>query len=270
MTVSDALRIGAEKIGRREASLFLAHVTGCTTGELILRNEKILPPDRSDLFFSCLSRRESGEPLQYITGTWEFFGLEFFTDKRALIPRPETELLVECVIDLVSNTVQILDVCTGSGCIALALAHVLRERAEITAADISPDALALAKKNAERLGLSAHVKFLESDLLEKISGEFDIIVANPPYITTSEMQTLPPDVRDHEPHLALDGGKDGLDLYRRLVPQAKKALRGGGALVCEIGPPAVADLLRGAGFVDVEMLNDYAGLPRIVRGVVHA
>ncbi|MCL1846214.1 MAG: peptide chain release factor N(5)-glutamine methyltransferase, partial [Defluviitaleaceae bacterium] len=212
-----------------------------------------------------------------------------------------------------NTPLRILDVCTGSGCIALALAHVLGDRAEITATDISPDALALAKKNAEKLGLSARVKFIESDLISdnifqksapsahwtpgtcvevgtfprsrkqfpgpqkrhmpskpnmpSADEKFDIIISNPPYITAAEMQTLSPSVRDHEPHLALNGGPDGLDLYRRLIPQAKNALREGGALFFEIGPVEVADLLRDEGFSDVEISSDYAGLPRIVRGV---
>jgi len=354
MTVYDALRIGATKTGRRDASLFLSHIIGCGASEIFLHGEKMLSTAEREKFFSFITRREAGEPLQYIIGVWDFFGLEFFTDSRALIPRPETELLVEYVLagafpphprrakpamntgdrckrqhipskpDNVSHTagnaicafhgspsaksesvpcstekscearffeknflkggsgenffekkfspekpVKILDICTGSGCIALALAFSLGDRAEITAIDISPDALALAKKNAEKLGLSSRVKFIESDLLEKISYEdderFDIIVSNPPYITDAEMATLAPNVRDFEPHLALEGGADGLEIYRRLVPQAKNALKPGGELFLEIGPPAVADLVREAGFADVKIFNDYADLPRIIK-----
>ncbi|MCL1878549.1 MAG: peptide chain release factor N(5)-glutamine methyltransferase [Defluviitaleaceae bacterium] len=277
MTVSDALRFGAEKIGRRDASLFLAYLIGGGVGDVFSRSEEMLPPDKCDLLLSFIARRERAEPLQYIIGVWDFFGLEFFTDPRALIPRPETELLVEAALEFAKKiqsdgvaAPRILDVCTGSGCIALALAHTLGDCAEITAIDISLDALALARENAEKLNLSDRVNFLHSDLLDKIpqSEKFDLIVSNPPYIASSEIPALDPSVRDYEPHLALNGGADGLDLYRRLIAQSKKALHKGGALFLEIGPPAVADLMRDAG--DVEVLNDYAGLPRIVRGVLNA
>jgi release factor glutamine methyltransferase len=165
--------------------------------------------------------------------------------------------------------IRILDVCTGTGCIALSLACLLGENAEITAVDISADALSLAKENAEKLGIATErVNFLKSDLLECVTGEFDIIISNPPYILHSDMAKLSPTVRNYEPHLALNGGTDGLDIYRRLIPQCKNALRTGGALFLEIGPKSVINLLAEAGFSDINLLRDYAELERIVYGVI--
>jgi release factor glutamine methyltransferase len=236
MTIKEALSEGVKKAGRRDAGLFLSHILNLRESDFFLHDEKKISADEREKFFSFLTRRQNGEPTQYILGRWEFFGLEFFTDKRALIPRPETELLVEEALKFLKNSrekkLRVLDVCTGSGCIALAIAYVMKE-CEIIAADISDDALALAKKNAEKLGLTDRVNFLKSDLLENVYGGFDFIVSNPPYILSGDMAGLSKSVRDFEPHLALDGGADGLDFYRRLIPQCKNALCEGGALFLE-------------------------------------
>lgn len=223
---------------------------------------------------SFLERREKKEPLQYIIGRWDFMGLELTCDKRALIPRPETELLVEDALAIIaglSPPVRVLDVCTGSGCIALAIAVLAGENAEITATDICPRALDLARENAKKLGfVPERVSFVQNDLLKNFENihesEFDVIISNPPYILSGDMAALPLSVRGHEPHKALNGGIDGLDFYRRLIPQAKKALREGGALLMEIGPMAVLDLMAEAGFTNINLRRDYAELPRIVSG----
>ena len=273
MTIGDALSEGFTAVGQRDARLFMSHVTGFSISGLYFNTLKELYNEKYELYISFLERRCKGEPLQYIIGQWDFMGLTLFTDKRALIPRPETELLVEEAFHYISScekpTLRILDLCTGSGCIAVSVACLTDSRVSVTAVDISADALALAKENASKFGLSEErITFVQSDLLENVTGEFDIIISNPPYILNGEMENLSPTVRDYEPHLALDGGADGLDIYRRLIPQCKVALSEGGVLFLEIGPVAVMDLMISEGFKNVSLLRDYAELERIVSGWV--
>lgn len=280
MTVDDVFKSGTEKIGKREAKLLLSHITGYSTSGLMLHGRKEIDAGDYNLYLSCLKRRQLGEPLQYIIGQWEFMGISLISDKRALIPRPETELLVEEALKFIErklealrisnaeSTVRTLDVCTGSGCIALAIACLVGKQAEIIATDISNEALSLAKENASKLGVSAErVSFIQSDLINAVEGKFDVIISNPPYILSSDMSTLPLSVRDHEPHQALDGGQDGLDFYRRLIPQSFQKLSDGGALFLEIGPAAVMDLMKKAGFENINLRRDYAESKRIVSGV---
>ncbi|MCL1863930.1 MAG: peptide chain release factor N(5)-glutamine methyltransferase [Defluviitaleaceae bacterium] len=271
MTLEAALQQGIKIAGRRDAGLFLAHATGYSTNGVIVNILKEMAAEDYVRYISYLERWQTGEPLQYIIGEWDFMGLTFTTDKRALIPRPETELLVEEAFKFISildkSPVRILDVCTGSGCIALSLACGTSGWTEITATDISEDALALAQENTRRLGLPPErVKFIRSDLLENVTGMYDVIISNPPYVTSGDIAGLSTTVRDHEPHLALDGGEDGLDIYRRLIPQAKQLLSPSGMMLLEIGPPAVMDIMQAEGF-DAEMLPDYAKINRIVCGV---
>jgi release factor glutamine methyltransferase len=269
---------------KRSAEELAAHVLGCKPLEIYFR--EITPEQQAELE-TLIARAESGEPIQYIIGHVDFRGLEIACDPRALIPRPETELLVEAVLENVdatsssryirkerggdtASTIRIADVCTGTGCIGLALAHEL-PNAKITATDISPEALALAKENAERLGLSDRIEFVQGDLFNvdatsssrcpgKERGEdtastlfaensFDVVVSNPPYIFSKVWKKLEPCVRDREPQLALDGGEDGMDLIRPLVEQAARVLKPGGGLFLEIGydqGEAVAKCLRAA------------------------
>ena len=275
MTIETALCYGIDRIGKRDTGLLLSHITGIR--ELVLYGEKEISADDYERFLSYVKRCESDEPLQYVIGQWEFMGLPFKTDKRALIPRPETELLVEKVLDYIKiishekkikNPIQVLDVCTGSGCIALAIACLAEHPTVITAVDISGEALSLAKENAENLKISnERVKFIKSDLLDAVAGEkFDVIVSNPPYILSREMAELSHTVRGYEPQLALDGGVAGLDFYRKIIPQSKKALQCGGALFLEIGPVSVMDLMEDAGFSNIILTRDYAGLERIISG----
>ncbi len=224
-----------------------------------------------------LHQRIAGKPTQYITGKQEFYGREFHVTADVLIPRPETEHLIEAALNVISapsrsrfrssppeprtsaSGSKVLDVGTGSGAIAITLA--LETNAQVTATDISPAALGVAKSNAERL--NAQVHFLECDLIPE--GKFDLIVSNPPYVALTDKPTLQREVRDHEPELALYGGEDGLEIYRRLIPTAEQALNRGGWLMMEIGATqadAVSAML--ASWSSVEIRNDLAGLPRVV------
>jgi release factor glutamine methyltransferase len=296
------LAVAGSGNAKRAVEELAAHVMGCKPLEIYF---KTITPEQQAELEKLIVRAEQGEPIQYIIGHVDFRGLEIHCDRRALIPRPETELLVEEVLKSKAQSLKpcrIADVGTGTGCIALALLAELPD-AEVTAVDISPDALALAKENAERLGLADRFKTLESDLLScfvekgrdasprrpRTAGtavpthlEFDIIVSNPPYILSDVLaapelggeggcKTLDPSVRDHEPKLALDGGADGLDLIRPLVEQATRVLKPGGGLFLEIGydqGPAVCQLLQKSGFKNVAICKDLAGLDRIVSGTL--
>ena len=267
MTVAEALKKGSKEVGQRNTNLLLNHITG--------KNILLYPNENIDgkLFNELLNRCKTGEPLQYIIGNWDFMGFCFKTDKRALIPRPETELLVEDAFEFLKarygKPVKILDLCTGTGCIAISLAYLCLEakiEADITAADISPEALELAKINDSL----SKISFIQSDLFTNIhETKFDLIISNPPYIPTAEIFTLQPTVKDYEPHLALDGGQDGMDIYRKIIPQSLNYLKDGGALYLELGPADVAGILDESNFKNITIKNDYAGLPRVLYGVKH-
>lgn len=193
-------------------------------------------------------------------------GLEFAVDRRVLIPRQETELLAEEAIALAGTDSRILDLCTGSGCVAVSVA--LKTGADVTASDISKDALETAKKNADRYGVQ--IRFIESDLFCDIQGAFHVITANPPYIDAEQMKKLDVQVEAYEPHLALFGGVDGLDFYRRIVPQALGALERGGTLLMEIGwnqGEPVRKMMETYGYREIEIKKDYAGLDRLAKGL---
>ena len=266
MTLQDALNIGAEAIGRHEARLLLSHVTGLGLSDIIINNTKPLDEPAKGAFFAGIQRRQAKEPLQYILGRWEFMGLEIITDPRALIPRPETELLVEealAHIHRLGRKAKVLDVCTGSGCIAVAVAKLAD--ADVTAVDISPAALSLATENAALHGVD--IKFVQSDLFGALMGQtYDVIISNPPYIPTAELNHLQAEIQEHEPSLALDGGPDGLDIYRRLVPESLNHLTPSGVLFLEIGPRDVEAIMLGAGYGIVRLIKDYAGLDRVLIG----
>ena len=220
---------------------------------------------------ALVDRRLTGEPIQYITGEAEFYGLPFRVTPDVLIPRPETEHLVEKILELAGRFPQprIVDVGTGSGAIAVALAHNMTQ-AQITALDISAPALEIARENAGRNGVSGRIRFLESDLLASVADErFEMVVSNPPYVATVDRESLSVEVREHEPALALFAGTDGLDVYRRLIPAAFAVLEPGGFLALEIGygqPAAVGGLLEDSGFDSIEFADDLQGIPRVVCG----
>lgn len=256
---------------KRSVEELAAHVLGCKPLEIYFRELSAAQEEHLEIL---IDRAELGEPIQYIIGHVDFRGLEIRCDRRALIPRPETEQLVEEVLKSKVQSLKpcrIADVGTGTGCIALALLTEL-PNATVAAIDISADALALARENAERLGLSGRFQALENNLLEGFEpASLDIVVSNPPYIFSNIWKNLEPCVRDFEPQLALDGGADGLDLIRPLVAQAAKALKPGGTLFLEVGydqGEAVVQCLESHCFQQVEIKKDLAGLDRIVHGKI--
>jgi len=251
---------------RRDAELLLMHTLERSRAWLIAHAEEELSGSQAAAYTALVSLRRKGEPIQYITGEAEFYGLPFLVTRDVLIPRPETEHLVEKALELAGRVVspRIVDVGTGSGAIAVALAHKL-PCAQIAAIDISSRALAVAEENAKRNGVA--VRFLLGDLLAPVAGEiFEIIVSNPPYVPTVDRDTLSVEVREYEPALALFAGGDGLDVYRRLIPAAFDALTPGGFVALEIGygqSTAVEALLASAGFEQIVFVPDLQGIPRV-------
>jgi release factor glutamine methyltransferase len=258
---------------RLDAELIVAHTLKIDRMRVILDAERPLEGAELVALRDLVKRRRAYEPIAYLRGEREFYGLRFRVDKRVLVPRPDTETLVDAALTRsahVSMSMRQLDLCTGSGCVAIAMARQ-RPTAQVFGSDISSDALTVARDNALRLG-AYHTAFFESDLFAAFAGKrFDVITANPPYIASAEIPTLMPDVRDHEPRLALDGGEDGLDLVRRIVTGAPAHLEPGGLLAMEIGAgeaPATAALFEAGGFADVRVHRDIARIERVVSGVV--
>ncbi len=251
---------------RLTIELLLAHLLKKKRMELYLEFERELDESTLAKLREMVKRRVAGEPLQYITGEVEFCGLKFMVDKRVLIPRPETELLVESVVKRKPN--KIVDVGTGSGCIAIALAKKLPE-AEITALDVSPEALEVARGNGKLHQIEKNVRFLESDLLEKLPDSFmaEAIVSNPPYIAEGEIAKLPKEVRDFEPVRALAAGEDGLKVIQRLVMGARRILSPSGFVALEIGAGqrvAVEEIFGQHGQQVVEVVRDLQGIERVI------
>jgi release factor glutamine methyltransferase len=258
----------ASETPRLDAELLLAHVLGWERARLLAEGPRSLTHAQADTFRALIARRAALEPVAYLVGHKEFYGIDLMVDKRVLMPRPETELLVDLALGLArrmpgDRPVSIVDVGTGSGAIAIALALHL-PAAQIDAIDISPEALALAQQNLERHSLSGRVRLLQGDLLDPISEPADLIAGNLPYTILSEIDE---GVRRHEPHLALDGGADGLDLYRRMLQQAPALLRPGGAILLEIGATqaaAMIDLARQAfPSAGMSVHRDLAGHDRV-------
>jgi release factor glutamine methyltransferase len=324
MDVRSALRLGIAQLRRANisshtlaAELLLLHATGRSRTSLYSHPEDQLTEIEAQKYFVLIERRAVGVPTQHLTGKQEFWGLDFEVTPDVLVPRPETEHVIEVALDRLAlrdlrsqqsqnmsgEGLLIADIGTGSGCIAIALAKEL-PAANIYALDISPAALAVAQRNAARFGFSDRINFVESDLLEKflaagaqpaasrqnpkrfvLAGEssfvagrqsplprqksllFDLIVSNPPYVALREAATLLPEVRDHEPAVALFGGEEGYELYAGLIAQSAARLKAGGILVLELGHdslPAVQPLLLTPAWVNVGVSNDLAGFPRVV------
>ena len=239
---------------------------GINRSNYFLQEEESLSQEHKELLpllEERVQKRTNCIPIQYILGKQEFMGLEFLVNEHVLIPRFDTELLVEEVCRCSAGK-EILDVCTGSGCIAVSIA-MLGNPLKVDALDSSLEALAVAEENGKKHGAKVH--FFQSDLLDGCKEQYDCIVSNPPYIATEEILTLAKEVREREPSLALDGGADGLDFYRRLIPQAKEHLRNEGRLFLEIGceqGDAVSCILQENGYTQIQVKKDYAGLDRIV------
>jgi release factor glutamine methyltransferase len=251
---------------RRDADVLLMHTLKKSRAWLMAHGDELLSDELFLSYTELLERRRRGEPIQYITGETEFYGLPFRLTPEVLIPRLETEHLVEKVIELAARFEQprIVDVGTGSGAIAVALAHEWLS-AVITAIDLSSSALAIARENAKRNEVD--LRFLDGDLLAPVAGEcFEIVVSNPPYVPSRDRATLSVEVREYEPALALFAGDDGLNVYRRLIPAAFGALVPGGYVALEIGygqSKAITELLAKAGFEQIEFVPDLQGIPRV-------
>ncbi len=262
---------GADRAGMLAREL-LRFVTGKTTAQILADLNFYASGEQCDRIEACTARLLQGEPLAYILGEWEFYGLPLYVDRRVLIPRDDTcavtDLAIQQALFLGQNP-RILDLCTGSGCIGLAIASRVPD-AKLTLADISKDALAVAKKNAARNRLSPRVSAVQADAAGEppsYLGKFDMIVSNPPYVTGPEMGELPVSVRDFEPHLALNGGPDGLDFYRSILRHYSASLKPGGYMCFEFGMgqgDAVCDLLRRFEYEILERSRDYAGRERAV------
>ncbi len=253
---------------RADAELLLMHVLERNRAWVLTHPEAIPSDQLAARFIKLIERRYRGEPVQYIIGETEFYRLPFTVTPDVLIPRPDTEHLVEKALQLarVIEQPRIVDVGTGSGAIAVTLAHEL-PAAEITAIDLSEAALQVARGNAKRNGVGHRVRFLEGDLLAPVTGErFDLVVSNPPYIPDTDRALISVEVREFEPALALFGGEDGLSVHRRLLPAAYNALVTGGFIAIEMGfsqAEAIEELLQVSGFVDVGVTDDLQGIPRV-------
>ena len=236
----------------------------------VASEERILKIAQSKAVLKVVEERLTGRPLWYIIGDTSFFGYTLKVDERVLIPRPETEELAQMVISCAEEGQSILDLCTGSGAIAISVYKELEKagrKVKVTASDISDGALVLAQENAQ--ANDAEITFIKSDLFEKVRGRYDLIVSNPPYIPTKEIQTLQREVKDFEPHLALDGGEDGLDIYRQIALHAPKYLTRGGALLMEVGAGQAQDVVKLFKYADYSMvLKDFNGVERFVKIVL--
>ena len=285
ITFGHMLEVGIHRLeeakiadAKRDAETLLLYLEKADRTFLYIHRNDATDEYRADAYFGLIDRRAAGEPLQYILGSQEFMGLNFAVNPSVLIPRQDTETLVELALKRAGEkkrSLSILDMCCGSGAIAVSMAHFL-PKAKITSCDISLEALEVARGNAARNGLNGRIEFRESDLFfmtkrkktVRIKDSFDMILSNPPYIPTQDIDTLQTEVRDHEPIKALDGGSDGLDFYRRIAEDAFGSLKKDGLMFLEIGcdqAEAVTSLLSGAGYYsEIEVHKDLTGLDRVI------
>jgi release factor glutamine methyltransferase len=269
---ADDLKRRGNEGARLDVELLLGRVLGIDRIGLIMQSERPLAASELSRFRELFKRRRAGEPVAYLLGEREFYGIMLRVDARVLIPRPDSERLVEVALERTRERSMLgaaLDLCTGSGCIAIAFARH-RPTWSVTASDISPDALTVASDNAHRTGTIRNLQLRQGSLFEPVAQQrFDLVTGNPPYIPASDIAGLPADVRDFEPRLALDGGADGLTLVRQIVAQALSHLRPGGLLALEIGAdqgPTTLEIFRAGGFVEVEVARDLGGRDRVVSG----
>ena len=262
-----------------DARLLLEAVCKTDRNTLLVHGQREVSPEEYECYVNYIAERKTRKPLQYITGVQEFMGLSFLVNENVLIPRQDTEILVEEAMRRLHDGMRILDMCTGSGCILLSLLYYSNDCSGL-GVDISDKALQTARQNAEHIRTLKNeidVTFLQSNLFENLadneeySGAFEMIVANPPYIQSHVIETLMPEVGQYEPRLALDGKEDGLYFYRNIIEQAEKYLAGGGELFFEIGCEQGRDvqkMMEEAGYKEVEVVKDFAGLDRVVCGIL--
>ena len=260
-------RLKAAGIADHEADalILFMYLTGENRTFLLTHGEEEMPGEQYAKYEELIDRRADHIPTQLLTGTQDFMGFEFEVEEGVLIPRLDTEFLVEEALREIPDGAKVLDLCCGSGCIIISIAK-LTNNIEAFASDISDQALELTRRNAEKLG--ADIRLIKSDLFDSIDDKFDFILSNPPYIRRGELPRLMEEVRDHDPQLALDGGEDGLDFYRKIAREAADRLNGGGMLIMEIGfdqGGAVRDIFEAAGYKNVEIFKDYSGNERVVK-----
>lgn len=283
LTLKQLYKVGTVKLaeeGIEEFSLdawyLLEYVTGVSKAMYFAEPERAVSEENADRYIDCIRRRAAHIPLQHITGEQEFMGYPFCVNEHVLIPRQDTEILVEEAIQVMRPKMKILDMCTGSGCIVLSILKMCKEKYYMTdlqgiGADVSEEALKVARENSRRLEVP--VTWIQSDLFAKIPEEekYDVIVSNPPYIETAVIDTLQEEVRLHDPYIALDGKEDGLYFYRRIISEADKYLKPQGKLMFEIGcdqAEAVEELMKNAGYEQITVKKDLAGLDRVVYGTL--
>lgn len=289
MTYQEIYKWGADTLAdagveeaKLDARLLLEAVCHTNRNDLLVHGDRVVEEEEVAQYREYIAMRAKRIPLQHITGVQEFMGLEFRVNEHVLIPRQDTEVLVEEVMRNVHEGMRILDMCTGSGCILISLLHYSNNTVGV-GVDISEQALAVAKGNARSVladrmemedifaenGKTSRITFLQSDVFDKVEGKYDIIVSNPPYIRTAVIDTLMPEVKEHEPMQALDGTEDGLFFYRKIVEESREYLVSSGMLYFEIGhdqADEVSGLMEAAGFCDVHVVKDLAGLDRVVYG----
>lgn len=274
--LKDLIKEGIEKLQKAsdldatvDAWLLTEEVLGITRAQYFINPQRLVNKDDADKFFKFIDMRCNKIPLQHIIGKQEFMGLSFNVNEDVLIPRQDTELLVESVLNYLKQNIQgkkvkVLDMCTGSGCIAISIKK-LAENVDVTAVDLSQNALKVAIDNAKQL--DAKVTFIESDLFENVSGKYDIIVSNPPYIRKSDIETLMEEVKNHEPMMALDGDEDGLIFYKKISEKLNEYLSDDGMIFYEIGydqGKTVPDILKQYNFKDINVYKDLSGNDRVV------
>lgn len=280
MTLEEAYRLGNDVLNEAgvpdagtDAWILLEHVTGVSRTRYYVNPRQVLSKEEEERYLSYIEKRKKRIPVQHLTGVQEFMGLEFIVNEHVLIPRQDTEVLVETVWEDLEPGMRVLDMCTGSGCILISLMKRMQtvsgeDGITGVGVDLSREALQVAEENASKQKVGA--VFAESDLFDKVEGTYDIIVSNPPYIRTSVIKELQEEVKLHDPYAALDGKEDGLFFYREIIKKSKEYLKKGGRLYFEIGYDQGEDvkkLMEEAGFSEVTVKKDLAGLDRVVFGV---
>lgn len=272
MKIIEVIRIAIEKykISYKDAKYLMGHTLGKDHYYVAMNDQELLLDNIANNFLEFAKQLAEKKPLEYIINRSFFMGLDFYIDEHVLIPRNETEQLVELVLSHVNLTGSktVLDMCCGSGCILVSLLS-LKESLTGIGADISQQAINISQKNASINQIEKRAKFVQSDLFENINDKFDVIISNPPYISTHEMNELESGVADYEPHLALHGGTSGLDFYEKISVQAKNHLNKNGAIFFEIGynqGKQVCDILKDNGYKDIQLIKDYSGRYRMVWG----